>query len=959
MMQKMRKWIVVLLVASLLWTSVGFVQVDAADADDGNFDWTYNEDNFSKAKTYYYYMQEHTTAVRPEKEFSVDVTQFQVTESEFSKEESGTSLYQDREGSKTGLYIGAKGETVTMKVDVPETGLYCIEMDYFPLAESSTQIVFSLMLDGEVPFVEANSCLLSRVYRNEDIREDESGDDLRPQAVQIPEWRKQFLYDQTGVYGNLEFYLEKGQHEITVSFDGTPILLQSINFKQEPYVMSYQDYSALNEEMGYKKTENYVELFQAEKYYQQSSAMLWPDADKSSPLTQPFSYTNTKINYGGGMQWKQPGHWISWEVYAPEDGLYNIGYKYKQDYLDGLFSSRKIYIDNEVPFQELNAVRFNYTGDWKNMLLGDENGAYNIYLTKGRHIITMENVIGDMQDTMGVLQAVINNLNELYLSIVMITSSEPDPYRDYYLERQLPNLPADFRANAELLFEEAKRLEELVGEKGAENAYYEDVAYNLQSYADNIVDLTYKDRLTSFKNDINGLSSKLTVYQEQAMDIDYIALVSSNQQMPKTTMNFFQWIVYQVKHFFASFKTSEVKKNEDGRTIRVWVGGGIDQFEILKNLITDEFTPKTGIKVDLELSQASIINAIASGTGPDVMLNMVSDSVVNLALRGALEPLNDYEGFDELLAEYVPGVEVPFTLEGKCYGMPNTNGCSVMFVRTDIFENMGLEIPQTWDDVYDVAQVLQRYNMTLGCAASFQNLLYQNGGSYFNEELTEVAFDEEVAVNALIQHAEFFTKYGFPQSYDFTNRFRTGEMPIAISDYITYTSLKYTAPEISGLWTMVPIPGTLKEDGSIDRTQMDQTGNGIGMLKGAKDKEAAWAFIEWWSGHEAQTRYANDIEAAMGISARYSTANLITLKSIGWTAKELATLESQFEWLEFIPIVPGNYYVGRGLTNSIRGVIDQGGNARELLTEWTIKINDEIRRKRNEFYKNNGELKVD
>ena len=78
-----------------------------------------------------------------------------------------------------------------------------------------------------------------------------------------------------------------------------------------------------------------------------------------------------------------------------------------------------------------------------------------------------------------------------------------------------------------------------------------------------------------------------------------------------------------------------------------------------------------------------------------------------------------------------------------------------------------------------------------------------------------------------------------------------------------------------------------------------------------------------------------------------------TLRSQGWTAKELAVLEEQFSYLQFIPVVPGNYYVNRGLTNSIRGVIDSGENARELLTEWTIKVNAEITRKRNEFFLNN------
>jgi len=535
----------------------------------------------------------------------------------------------------------------------------------------------------------------------------------------------------------------------------------------------------------------------------------------------------------------------------------------------------------------------------------------------------------------------------------MLTSSDPDPYRDYYLDKLLPNLPADFRANADLLFEEAERLEKVVGKKGAENAYFEDVAYNLQSYADNITDLTYKGRLTNFKNDINGLSAKLSAYQEQALDLDFIALMSSDMKLPKTTLNAWEWIVYQVRSFIASFKNNDVKKDEEGKSIRVWISSGIDQYEIMKNMITDEFTPKYGINVDLELAQGSLINALAAGTGPDVMVGVTSDIVVNLALRGAAVDLSQFDGYWDVLDEYVEGSEIPFMLEGRYYGMPNTHGCTVMFVRTDIFESMGLEVPQTWDDMYDVAQVLQRYNMSLGAAASFANLLYQNGGTYFNEDMTKVMFDEDVAVEALIQHTEFFTKYGFPQVFDIANRFRTGEMPIGIAPYSVYTTLKYTAPEISGLWDIYLTPGTLKEDGTIDRTQMDNTGSGAVMLSGAKDQESAWKFIEWWSQSDAQTRFANDVEAALGISARYTTANLTTLRSQGWTNKELSILEKQLEWLEFIPIVPGNYYVARGLTNSIRGVIDDGANAREMLTEWTIKINDEIQRKRNEFYQNN------
>lgn len=959
MMQKMRKWIVMLLVFSLLGSSVGLVRADAAPSSGGqgaNGDWTYNKDDQGNQNTYFYYMEKHQNSDHPDEVIPVDVTQFKLVESEIGGD-SGTKLYQNREGSKQGLYIGAKGENVVFTVDVPKTGMYGVELKYFPLAEAASQYLFALAVDGAAPFTEANSCVLSRVYKNNPIVQDEKGDDLRPQSKQTPEWRTQFLFDQTGVYGTLYFYLEKGQHDISLTFDGTPLLLESLTLKQEDYLMSYQDYISVYKQQGFKDVANVLELFQAEHYLQQSSSQLWPVADKSSSLTQPFSYNNIKINYGGGSQWKTPGQWISWEIVVPEDGFYNLGIKYRQNYLDGLFSSRKIYIDGEVPFKELSNVRFNYTSNWKNLVLGDDSGAYSIFLKKGPHTITMENVIGDLTSTMSVLQTVIANLNQLYLSIVMITSADPDPYRDYYLNKQLPNLPNDLRATAQLLFAEAKRLEEVVGSKGAENAYFEDVAYNLESYADNITDLTYKSRLTNLKNDINGLSAKLTVYQEQALDIDYFALFSADKKLPKTTMNVWEWMVYQVKSFFASFNGQDSRKLASDKSIRVWVSTGIDQYEIIKNIITDEFSSKYGIEVNLELAQGSLINALAAGTGPDVMLGVGSDTVVNLALRGAVVDLSQFDGYFDVLSQYVPGCEIPFTLEGRYYGMPNTNGCSVMFVRTDIFQNMGLKVPETWDDMYDVAQVLQRYNMTLGSAPSFANLLYQKGGSYFEFDEkgtpTKVLFDQDVAIEALVQHAEFFTKYGFPVSYDFSNRFRTGEMPIGIADYGVYVTLKYTAPEISGLWAMYPMPGTRYPDGSIDSTQMDNSGNGVIMLSDAKNKASAWEFIKWWSDASIQTRYANDVEACLGISARYSTANLTTLRALGWTTKELAILENQFSKLKFIPIVPGNYYVSRGLNNSTRGVIDRKENARELLTEWTIKINEEILRKRNEFYLNN------
>ena len=916
-----------------------------------NDDWVSIPEGDDGPESYFYYIKEYANAARPEKEISVDVTKFDLIDPEFGYDDEKTQVYTNREGSKKGVYVVANTEEVIFRVKVPETGLYSIEMKYFALATSNSKILCDVKLDGETPFNEAATCILSRTYVNGEITKDEDGDDLRPKSTQIEMWRSQYLSDQTGVNGVLSFYLTKGEHELSISLDGTPILLEAITLKQQPYIVSYQDYLSLGKQNGLTASQNISKQYEAEHYYQQSSSTLWPSYDRTSPLTQPFDYDHIRINYGGGSQWKEPGQWISWTIDVPEDGYYNIGMKYRQTYLDGLFCSRKLLVDGEVLFSELQNIRYEYTTQWKNKILGDGNNAYSIYLTKGEHVITLENTVGELQEAISVLQTVNANLNDLYLQIIMITSSEPDQYRDYYLERQLPELSNDLKANAKMLFEEAALLAEIVGARGAETAFFENIAYNLETYAGNIVDLTYKNRLNNLKNDINSLSAKCTAYQEQALDIDYIMLLSPGKQMPKATPNFFQSLVYQIKMFFASFRKD--RDNEKEGAVKVWINTGNDQLNIIESMITDLFEPQYGIDIDLELVQGTLIEATVAGNGPDVALNIAADTVVNLAMRGALTDLSQFDSYWDVVDEYFEGAETPFVLEGKYYGVPNSCGFSMMFVRTDIFEKLGLSVPDTWDDVYDVAQVLQRNNMVLGCVPSFAMLLYQKGGSYFDEGLTKVLFDSDVAVEALTQHTEFYTKYGFPIEYDFTSRFRTGEMPIGISSYATYNTLKYSAPEIANCWQMFRVPGTVREDGTVDYTQMEQTGTGTIMFSRADNKEAAWKFIEWWSSAEAQTRYANDLEAVMGVAARYQTQNIETLHNIDWSTAELKVLEQQIEHLKFIPIVPGNYYVGRGLTNATRGVIYDGENPRELLEKWTIQINDEITRKREEFNMNN------
>ena len=79
-------------------------------------------------------------------------------------------------------------------------------------------------------------------------------------------------------------------------------------------------------------------------------------------------------------------------------------------------------------------------------------------------------------------------------------------------------------------------------------------------------------------------------------------------------------------------------------------------------------------------------------------LMMARTEPVNLGIRGALADLRQFDDFEEVLENFQKGAEVPYTYNGATYALPDTQNFMLMFYRTDVMEELGLEIPQTWDD---------------------------------------------------------------------------------------------------------------------------------------------------------------------------------------------------------------------------------------------------------------------
>ena len=851
------------------------------------------------------------------------------------------------------------------EVEAPEEGMYEITLEYIQPGYNNRDIIINVEVNGSLPFDEARGITLPRIYKNDGgIRTDANGNEIAPQQVKVLDAVHHTLMNTSGFYeGNYQFPMKKGKNSVRISCTNTDVEILGISIAPKQKVPSYEEY--LSSHSG-PDTSGRCIIIQAEGAKEKTTSMLYPTYDRNNAATQSAdgslnSPSVIRINTAGGEMWKQTGQWMSWDVEVEESGFYNLGFKYRQRFKDGLFTSRKVYIDGEVPFDAMEGVRFLYDEEWQTMTLADEAGQeYRIWLEQGTHTIKMEVTMGIFAESLKNINECVQELNDLYLEIVMITGTSPDSYTDYFLKERVEGLEQILQDSRDLLLKELDYITSITGGKGSATSAIDTMQIQLGVFLKDPEEIS--KRLGSMKNNISALGTWVVDMQDQALQLDYLYLKSPDVEAPTADVGFFQGLGYQFSRFFTSFfgKNQQVGASEtENRTVTVWLNStinanangtsaGRDQAQVLKDMIDEMFTPETGITVELMLVQGSLIEATLAGTGPDVALFTAEDQPVNFAIRGALQDLRVFDGWEEVRSRFYDSAMAPFEYEGGWYGVPETQLFNMLFYRTDVFEELGIEPPSTWEEFYNILPVIQRNNLQVTTQDLFATLLFQNGGKYYNDSHTAAMLDSPEAVAAMQTYTDLYTQYGFEVKTDFYSRFRSGEVVMSIQPYNMYNQLVAAAPEINGRWNMVPIPGTPEKDGSIDRSASSTLTATI-MLSSAKDKEAAWKFIEWWSRDDVKARYGTQIEALLGGSARFTPANIGTLESLPWPEDQFANLREAMAELKGIPQIPGSYYTARAVTNAFSSVVYNAEPVRRVLIQQNDMINYEITRKRAEF----------
>ena len=906
-------------------------------------------------------------------------------------EESGTEktpeTYENYEGMEGTSVLTAENGLIEYDINVAESGWYDLSVVYYPIEGKSSEIQRGFFVDGELPYRELADVEFSRIWKIDvddkvvdgngiEVKaweSDNQGNDMEPSMVEIPEWVTTSLYDSDGyVLDNLALYLEEGEHTISVISRKEPMLIRKIILGSEEKVASYEEVKAGWDAQGAKATSGQMIRIEAENVVKTSSQMLYPQQDQSSPTVYPSSAKELLNNSIGGNSWRLSGQWMEWEFDVPESGYYNVSLYAKQNFTRGIYVSRKIFIDGKVPFEEFNDYGFTYEQSWREDVLSDENGTpYDIYLEAGKHTIRMQVVLGEFSEIVSEVQECVEELNAIYRKVIRITGVSPDSYRDYEITASLPGLEQEMTVVRDKLNHAIDSLRAAAGGSSDKETVLITMRDQLN---DLIADQEYFVKVIStFRINIRATGTWITQVIAQPLQLDRIYITSPGTKTDVEKASFFAKAGYEFSRLYYSFVIdynqigNVAEEGDENPTITLWVGTGRDQANVIKSLIDESFTGDTGINVNVQLvDMNTLLRAELAGEGPDVaiqvantngiagaVLNTGNDTPVNYGLRNAVLDLTQFDDWQEVTSRFYESSLTAFTFDGALYALPETQTFPVMFYRKDILAELGLEIPQTWDEVKVAMTVLAKNQMEFAMLPSeqiFAMLLYQNGGEYYTEGGKASALDSDIAISTFKEYCEYYTDYGLDTVTSAEERFRTGEAPIMIADYTTYNNLQVSAPDIKGVWDFAPVPGVMKEDGTIDRS-VGCTGLASIIMSDTEYPDECWQFLKWWTSADVQILFDRELESLMGSAARVATANQEAFESLPWPAETYEVLAEQFAWVKGIPQVPGGYYSWRNVNNAFYTVTTDKDTAtpREQLMDKVIYINDEINYKRKEF----------
>jgi multiple sugar transport system substrate-binding protein len=259
------------------------------------------------------------------------------------------------------------------------------------------------------------------------------------------------------------------------------------------------------------------------------------------------------------------------------------------------------------------------------------------------------------------------------------------------------------------------------------------------------------------------------------------------------------------------------------------------------------------IRIELEVVNwdtlfQKLTTDIAGGAAPDVSI-IGTRWLTDFVTQGIAEPLDDYMS-DEVEGRFIEVFLDPSRLEGQVYGLPWTASARAMFYNQDLFDQAGVEVPETWSELRDAAAAISELPDAFGFGLQAKEIetdvywyyaMWSFGGEILDEDGSSgIASAEAVAA------AEFYKELidsgvtqPDPTAYNRENvqdLFKQGRLGMVITAPFLIGQLADEAPNLN--YGIAPVP---QQEAQVTYGVTDS----IMMFASSRNKEEAWRFLEY------------------------------------------------------------------------------------------------------------------
>ncbi len=357
--------------------------------------------------------------------------------------------------------------------------------------------------------------------------------------------------------------------------------------------------------------------------------------------------------------------------------------------------------------------------------------------------------------------------------------------------------------------------------------------------------------------------------------------------------------------------------------LTVWVMG--DSGTNFEKLVAN-----SGIKVEVvaipwDSIDEKLTTAVASGSGPDI-LQIGLSKLRTFADAGALLPLDDeiakYPGIDP--ANFPAGASGAATsVGGKIVSIPWTSDTRVLFTRTDILAEAGIDSPPaTWDELRADAKTLAArgdgqygYYIPQWDAPLPIEMTWSMGGDVIDAS-GNVNFDTAAFQKAVDVYTGLYADGSVPVNGDFdqTQGFISGVAPMLVSGPYLGKGVADSAPELAGKWQASPLPAG--DGGSVSLF----AGSNLGVWFKTDQKDASLKLLEYVSQAEQQLAWYGMTGELPTVTTALDDATLNSDPNVKVYTEQLKTAK-------ILPLVSNwDGAVGTELLNALNAIVLTGAD---------------------------------